>query len=440
VAGVGYETDRRAESPAINCTGQNSITLTFAYILGGIAGTDYFNVQYSANGGGTWSVIATPAIPNNSVCNPQGLWTGYTVALPASANNNPNVKVGFRWVNSDPNGADPSVAIDDVALYATTPTTFAPTFTIASPLCSGNSVTVAASTGTFAVSGYTWSASPAGPTIASPNASVTGITFPTAGTYSITLAATSGTTTATKVNTVLVNATPLVTATISPSQICSGQSSTLTGGGAGSYTWNPGNVTGASIVVSPTVTTAYTVMGTSNGCSASAIKTVVVVSNPVLTLTASSNTLCAGSSVTLSGAGAQNYTWNPGPLTGSNVVVTPSVNTTYTAMGTNTAACSGSAAISLTVTSCPTGLNQLVLNSSVYNVYPNPASDKIYIQASGNISEASYEVSDALGKVIIKNGLSGSTQAINISQLPSGVYLVKITSGGETKALRFVKE
>jgi hypothetical protein len=138
--------------------------------------------------------------------------------------------------------------------------------------------------------------------------------------------------------------------------------------------------------------------------------------------------------------GAQNYTWNPGALTGSSVVVTPSASTIYTAMGTNTAACSGSAAISLTVTNCTTGLNQLVLNNGVYNVYPNPASDRIYIQASGNISEASYEISDALGKVIMKSGLNGSTQAINISQLPSGVYLVKVASGSETKALRFVKE
>jgi hypothetical protein len=440
VAGAGYETDRRAESPMINCTGQNTITLTFAYILGGIAGTDYFNVQYSANGGTTWSVIGTPAITNNSVCGGQGLWTGYTVALPASANNNPNVKIGFRWVNSDPNGNDPSVAIDDVALTAVTPSTFAPTFTIASPICSGNSVTVMANTGTFAVSGYSWSASPAGPTIASPHASVTGITFPSSGTYSITLSATSGGTTATTVNTILVNATPVVTASLSPSMICSGQSSTLTGTGATSYTWNPGNLTTPSIVVSPTVTTVYTVTGVSNGCSATAIKTVVVGSTPVLTVTASSNTLCAGSSATLSATGAQSYTWNPGALTGSNVVVTPSASIIYTAMGTNTAACTGSAAISLTVSSCPTGLNQLTLNNSIYNVYPNPASDKIYIQTSGNALDASYEISDALGKTVAKSGLNGITQAINISQLPSGIYLVKITSGNETKALRFVKE
>jgi hypothetical protein len=440
ITGPGYETDRRAESPTISCTGQNSITLTFAYILGGVANVDYFNVQYSANGGATWSVIGTPSITNNGGCGGQGMWTGYTVALPATANNNANVKVGFRWVNSDPNGNDPSVAIDDVALTAVTPATFAPTFTIPTPICAGSSVTVTANTGTFAASGYTWSAAPAGPSIASPNASVTGITFPGAGTFSITLTSISGGTTATKVNTIVVTAPPSITASLSPALICSGQSSTITGNGATTYTWNPGNLTGSVVVVSPTVTTSYTVVGATNGCTASVTKTITVGSTPVLTLTSSSNSICAGSSATLAGAGAQSYTWNPGALTGSNVVVTPSATTNYSATGSNTAGCTGTAVVSITVSSCPTGLNQLVMSNSVYNVYPNPASDKIYIQASGNISDATFEISDALGKAIMKSNLNGNSQAINISQLPSGVYLVKITSGSETKALRFVKE
>jgi hypothetical protein len=50
----------------------------------------------------------------------QGQWTTYTLALPASFNNNPNVRIGFHWRNNgNGSGTDPSVAIDDIRL--TTP-------------------------------------------------------------------------------------------------------------------------------------------------------------------------------------------------------------------------------------------------------------------------------------------------------------------------------
>ncbi|MCZ2141517.1 MAG: hypothetical protein LC096_09040, partial [Bacteroidia bacterium] len=50
-------------------------------------------------------------------CGFQGLWTSYTIQLPPSANNNPNVKIGFGWVNNDDGlGTDPSFAVDDITL------------------------------------------------------------------------------------------------------------------------------------------------------------------------------------------------------------------------------------------------------------------------------------------------------------------------------------
>jgi hypothetical protein len=40
--------------------------------------------------------------------------------LPASANNNPNVRIGFRWINNDDGDAtDPSFAADDVEVTGT---------------------------------------------------------------------------------------------------------------------------------------------------------------------------------------------------------------------------------------------------------------------------------------------------------------------------------
>lgn len=111
-------TDRRIESPTINCTGRTTITVNFQYIEGGNA-IDGCTMWYSANNGGAWSQISdTPTTQRCGQDNLRGIWSAYSVALPASADNNPNVKIAFRWVNSEDSPAphDPSFAIDNITL------------------------------------------------------------------------------------------------------------------------------------------------------------------------------------------------------------------------------------------------------------------------------------------------------------------------------------
>ncbi len=106
-------TDQRAESPTINCTGQFGISLNFNYIENGQGSTDNATVWYFD--GTTWTQIDDP--PKVVLCGVQGTWTARTIVLPASADNNPNVKIGFRWVNDDDGGGvDPSFAVDDITL------------------------------------------------------------------------------------------------------------------------------------------------------------------------------------------------------------------------------------------------------------------------------------------------------------------------------------
>ena len=69
------------------------------------------------------------------------------------------------------------------------------------------------------------------------------------------------------VSTVTVNALPVLTAVTNNTLLCVGQTATLSVSGATTYTWNTTENT-ASIAVSPTVQTTYTVNGTdANGCS-----------------------------------------------------------------------------------------------------------------------------------------------------------------------------
>src|SRR6185312_2620749 len=120
--------------------------------------------------------------------------------------------------------------------------------------------------------------------------------------------------------------------------LCAGSSATLTGTGTLSYTWQPGGSTATTIVVSPSVTTVYTLSG-SNGIGCSNVTTFTLnVGNPSpLTASASSPTICEGftTALTAGGASAGSYTWEPGTIPGSVITVTPSGSTTYTVFNDN---------------------------------------------------------------------------------------------------------
>lgn len=74
--------------------------------------------------------------------------------------------------------------------------------------------------------------------------------------------------------TIMVNSIPSVSST-SVTTPCGGGNAVLTASGANTYTWSTGANT-STIAVSPTVTTGYTVVGTTNGCSNGAIGAVIV--------------------------------------------------------------------------------------------------------------------------------------------------------------------
>lgn len=118
--GICSTTDRRIESPTINCANKQGISVSFLYYENGETTNDdatfwYFN-------GSAWAQQNILAKTNLGNCSPMGQWTAITINLPASADNNANVKIGFRWVNNDDGlGNDPSFAVDDITVaYMTT--------------------------------------------------------------------------------------------------------------------------------------------------------------------------------------------------------------------------------------------------------------------------------------------------------------------------------
>ncbi|HWY37035.1 MAG TPA: T9SS type A sorting domain-containing protein [Bacteroidia bacterium] len=76
------------------------------------------------------------------------------------------------------------------------------------------------------------------------------------------------------------------------------------------------------------------------GTGAFTSKTITIYNNPVVSAT--SATVCAGHTASLTASGASTYTWNTGS-TGATYTASPSVTTIYSVTGTSTVGCSGTA-------------------------------------------------------------------------------------------------
>ncbi|HEU4718109.1 MAG TPA: PKD domain-containing protein [Bacteroidia bacterium] len=338
-SGGNAVTDKRAESPVINCSGQTTITLSFVYMEAASPPNDQCTVWYFD--GTTWSLLSTPGPSNNTGCSGQGKWTAYSTPLPASADNNPNVKIGFHWVNNDDGaGNDPSFAVDDVTLSASasaTPPTAAFTAS-ATNVCVGTPVNFTDNS-TGGPTGWSWTF-PGGTPPSSTSQNVTGVVWNTAGSYTVTLTATNANGSNSTTQVITVNPPPTVTASANPSTVCPGNPSTLTGAGASTYVWNPGNLSGTSVSVSPGATTTYTVIGTSAaGCVDSSTVTVTVqpCNVPQVNFIASDTSICVGDCINftdLSTNGPTSWSWS---FSGASVPSSTQQNPTnicYNAAGT----------------------------------------------------------------------------------------------------------
>jgi hypothetical protein len=58
------------------------------------------------------------------------------------------------------------------------------------------------------------------------------------------------------------------------------------------------------------------------------------------------------------------------------------------------------------------------------NVYPNPASDIVTVQSSFKVRE--IEIHNALGQVVLRKEGSQNIETLDVSNLQSGTYIVRI--------------
>ena len=292
-----------------------------------------------------FAIASTPAITNSAnfpsgqnvvasiqltgAVNTWSLYTTtYTHNLPTAHN---NIVIGPNYPTNSSNGFLNTnilyLLADQISITDITTLTF-------------NNPTVCAGTATLNVTGantYTWQPG---------NFNGTSVTGTATTVYTVTGSFASNPTCtvgpATGTLTVINNTINL---TASSTTICAGSSTTLTASAAGNNmfvlapcTSGCGSTNPANYIVTPSVTTTYTVTSNSSlggSCNKTQTITIYVVptGNPTLNISASPTVICAGSSSTLSASGASTYTWNPGALSGPSVAVSPTVTTTYTVTG-----------------------------------------------------------------------------------------------------------
>lgn len=216
----------------------------------------------------------------------------------------------------------PNVQIIGYNLQITNPS---PTVTInasATTICSGNPVTFTAT----GANTYSWT-----------NSVINGVPFSptTSGNYTVIGTASNGCTDTTSLS-LNVNPSPNVTINATATTLCQGDAVTLSGSGAITYSWN-NNITDG-IAFTPSTTSNYTLTGTDgNGCAATSQITVNVNTLPNVVANASSTIICQGETVTLTGSGALNYSWDNSVIDG--VSFSPTSNATYSVIGTDVNGC-----------------------------------------------------------------------------------------------------
>ena len=268
-------------------------------------------------------------------------------------------------------------------------------------ICSGNSFTIVPSGATnYTISG--------GNTIVSP---LTTTVYNVTGTSSLGCISSN-----TAVSNVTVNNIPIVT--VNSGSICLGNTFTITASGAATYT-----VSGGNLVVNPTLTTSYSVTGTSSlGCvsSLAAISTVTVNSLPQINASSSSTTICDGETATLTASGASVYLWNTAATT-STISVSPTITTIYTVTGTDVNNCVNSVTILQDVSLC-NAIGQMQETSANMRVYPNPNNGTFTISSD---SEIKLTVTNELGQIVEIINLNDTNNYVaSITELANGIYLI----------------
>lgn len=225
-----------------------------------------------------------------------------------------------------------------------------------------------------------------------------------------------------------ISVNPLPTISVNSGTICNSQSFTLIPNGANTYT-----ISGGNIIVSPSITTSYSVTGTSTaGCisASAAVATVSVNQNPILSITGNT-LLCTGETGTITVSGANAYAWSNG-ATSTSITINNTPNTyNYTVTGTGTNSCTASTTVQVLINAC----TSIAQNQNKYlDIYPNPASSLLNISANDPAIGKTLKIFDAQSK-LIQVLVIKTNNVLQLSDWAKGIYLIQVSELGISKRI-----
>jgi hypothetical protein len=84
-------------------------------------------------------------------------------------------------------------------------------------------------------------------------------------------------------------------------------------------------------------------------------------------------------------------------------------------------------------------INETVKNKLEVSVYPNPASENIFILLNSNVKSAQISIGNLSGKTLINTEITADNK-LDVSGLPMGMYLLTIATANGSETVKFIKQ
>lgn len=297
--------------------------------------------------------------PNGSIYTTSGT---YTNVIPNAVGCDSTITINLTINNSTTSTLNPVVCGSYTSPNGSVYTTSG-TYTNVIPNASGCDSTI-----TINLVVYGNSASTISPVVCNTYTSPNGSVYTTSGTYTNVIPNFIGCDSTITIN-LTVNNSPSISAG-NDLTVCQNGQVTLFGSGAAIYTWDNGVTNGVPFVALSTTT--YTLTGTSAaGCTSTDVVTVTV--NPLPLVEAGANiSQCGDQNVTLSGSGAQVYTWNNGVIDGVSFNA-PFGTTSYIVTGVDAFGCANNDVVTVVIGEVPvataTAVDALSITASPANSF-----------------------------------------------------------------------
>jgi hypothetical protein len=115
---------------------------------------------------------------------------------------------------------------------------------------------------------------------------------------------------------------------------------------------------------------------------------------------------------------------------------------TFTSVGTNDYVCTPHASIMFgTITVVAEGVLSISdANRLDFEMYPNPASERITIQLPSGSDNATVQFYDYIGRLALTKNITTSNNKIDVNILSTGVYILKVMSEDKIGSQKFIKK